>query len=227
MSRPLFFLLLIAFAAPLYAETVIKPFSAEYDVHYNGFKVGILSQSLEARDDGTYLMETVAQVTGVVAWFAKDRASERSIWRYHNGRIRPLSYRYHYTGRSKDRVETLDFDWDAMKVDALYKGERKELPLSPNVYDRQLYQLVLRNEVASGAKQFHYSVAERGELRDYDFKLAGREQVVTPYGKVDALKMTKGDTELWLDESNDYLVAKIEKDDDGEHVVSYITGKSP
>ncbi|MCW8829747.1 MAG: DUF3108 domain-containing protein, partial [Gammaproteobacteria bacterium] len=68
--------------ASLQAAVAIEPYSADYTVQYNGFKVGEMSQRLERRDDGSYLMETVAYATGIAAWFTKDRVIERSIWRY-------------------------------------------------------------------------------------------------------------------------------------------------
>ncbi|MCW8928200.1 MAG: DUF3108 domain-containing protein [Gammaproteobacteria bacterium] len=214
--------------ASLQAAVAIEPYSADYTVQYNGFKVGEMSQRLERRDDGSYLMETVAYATGIAAWFTKDRVIERSIWRYHDGAIRPISYHYHYAGgRKKELEEKLDFDWDAMKISTLYKGRSKQLPLSPGVYDKQLYQLVLRHELANGLREFNYTVADRGKLREYHFELVGQEEVETPFGKMAAVKLKKEDTDLWLLRAYDYLVARLEKSDDGDHVVSHITAKSP
>ncbi|MGM0595207.1 MAG: DUF3108 domain-containing protein [Pseudomonadota bacterium] len=227
MLRSLLFFLLLMVVLPLSAAT-FKPFDAKYEVEYNGFKVGEMRQSLKKRDDGTYLMQTEAYATGVAAWFARDRVIERSIWRYHEGVIRPLSYRYHYAGgRKKELEERLEFDWEAMKVNSSYKGREEQLPLSVGVYDKQLYQLVLRHELGQGKRRFEYAVADRGRLRDYHFELVGEEQIETPFGKMNAVKLRKEDAELWLLRAFDYLVARLEKSDDGDHMVSRIVRKSP
>lgn len=223
---PSILLALLVLVGPAWGAEV-EPYTTKYNVHYNGLKVGEMTQRLEAHGDGTYLMETEAVVTGFMAWFAEDHAIESSIWRYHEGKIRPLSYRYEYSGRDDERLETLRFDWEKMEVDALYKGEHKILPLSEGVYDRQLYQLVLRHELANGSNRFHYSVAERGKLRDYHFKKVASEDIVTPFGTLNAVKMQKGDTQIWLAEQLNYLAVKLEKNDDGDNIISYISEKSP
>ncbi|HEY9147700.1 MAG TPA: DUF3108 domain-containing protein [Gammaproteobacteria bacterium] len=228
MPRFIYITALLLLCAPLQAEVDIQPFSADYTVQYNGFKVGEMSQRLVAQDDGTYLMETEAYATGIAAMFTKDRVIERSVWRYLDGTIRPISYHYYYAGgRKKEREERLDFDWEAMQVKSLYKGRRSQLPLGPDVYDQQLYQLVLRHQVANGKRKFHYKVAARGKLREYDFEVTGTDQVVTPFGKVNAVRLKKDDVDLWLAEDHNYLVVKLKKVDDDDEVTSYISAKSP
>lgn len=228
MPRFIYIAALLFLCAPLQAEMEIQPFSAEYSVQYNGFKVGEMSQRLVVRDDGTYVMETEAYATGIAALFTKDRAIERSVWRYLDGDIRPISYHYYYAGgRRKEREEKLDFDWEAMQVNSLYKGRRSQLPLGPDVYDKQLYQLVLRHQAANGQREFHYKVAARGKLREYTFEITGREKVVTPFGEVSTVRLKKDDVDLWLAEDHDYLVVKLKKVDDDDEVTSYISAKSP
>lgn len=222
----IFPLVLLSFAPSLLAE-VFSPYSASYDVLYNDFKVGEMSQKLERREDGSYLMQTEAQATGIAAWFSSDRIVERSIWRFEEGRVRPQQYHYYYAGGRKPELEEkLEFDWEAMQITSSYKGKRKQLPLSPGVYDKQLYQLVLRHELAEGLRQFDYKVADRGKLRDYHFEVVASEQVETPFGKLDAVKLAKEETDLWLIEAFDYLLVKLQKSEDGDQVVSRITSKS-
>lgn len=219
--------LLVLVAAPLQAAMTVHPFATEYTVHYNGLKVGEMKQRLEKRDNGTYLLETVVYTTGFVSWFKKDRITERSIWRYVDGEVQPLQYTYHYKGRSKDVVEKVDFDWDKMEAKALTDGKVTRLPLKPGTYDKQSYQIKLRHDIDAGKKVFHYDVANRSKIRDFDLKVVGRERVMTPSGKVDTVMVKKGTTTLWLAQKHNYTVVKIEQDEDGNLATSYITSKLP
>jgi len=226
LQASLFLMLLVA-VTPLQAAMAVKPFATEYTVHYNGLKVGEMKQRLEKRDNGTYLLETVVYTTGFVSWFKKDRITERSIWRYVDGKVQPLQYTYHYTGRNKDAYEKLDFDWDKHEIVSLNEGETTRLPLKPGTYDKQVYQIKLRHDIDAGVKKFHYEVANRSKIRDFDLEVIGREKVVTPSGKVDTIKVKKGTTTLWLAQRHNYTVVKIEQDEDGNLATSYITSKLP
>jgi hypothetical protein len=186
-----------------------------------------MTQRLDKRDDGTYLLETVVYTTGIVSWFKKDRVTERSIWRYVDGKIQPLKYTYHYTGRHRDAVEKVIFDWDKMEVTSLNKDKVTRLPLKPGIYDKQVYQLVLRHDLDAGVKKFHYDVANRSKIRDFDLEVIGREKVMTPSGKVDAIMVKKGTTTLWLADKHNYTVVKIEQNEDGNLATSYLTSQLP
>ena len=225
LSLALFSLLFASL--PLQAAMTVKPFSTTYTVHYNGLKVGEMTQRLEARDDGTYLLETVVYTTGIVSWFKKDRVTERSTWRYVDGKVQPLKYTYHYTGRNKDALEKVVFDWKKMQVSSLNEGKTTILPLKPGIYDKQVYQLVLRHDLDAGIKTFHYDVANRSKIRDFDLEVVGREQVMTPSGKVDAIMVKKGTTTLWLADKHNYTVVKIEQNEDGNLATSYLTSTLP
>lgn len=227
MTRNLVFLLLVTVAAPLQAASFLKPYSAEYTVHYNGFKVGEMKQSLKQRGEGRYLLETEVYTTGLVSWFKSDHVVERSVVDYLDGQLKPQRYVYRYTGRKKDVLEKLEFDWDKQQIASLRDGKTKYLALQPGIYDKQVYQLAMRGELGSGRKHFLYTVADRGKIEEYELEVAGHEKVVTTFGEVDSVVVKKGTTTLWLAEDYNYLVVKIEQREDGNLATSYITSKSP
>lgn len=227
MLRKLLLILLLAIALPLQAQSMLKPYTVKYTVHYNGFKVGEMEQSLRANGDDTYLLETVVYTTGLVSWFKSDRVSERSILRHEDGQFKPLSYVYHYTGRHKDVMDRLDFDWEKKQIKSLRDGKITTLALTPGIYDKQVYQLAMREELESGKKRFVYRVADRGKIEEYELLVTGEEPVVTSLGKVDTIKVEKGATTLWVAKAYDYTVVKIEKQEDGNIASSYIISKQP
>ncbi|HEY0722073.1 MAG TPA: DUF3108 domain-containing protein [Gammaproteobacteria bacterium] len=222
----LFMLLLIA-TAPLHAEPFrVESFEAHYNVKLDGFKVGELEQRVVPRADGSWLLETIMQTTGVVSWFKSDKVVEQSVMRIVDDTLQPLSYSYRYTGRNKDVVERIDFDWPQMQVRSLRDGKITLLPAEKGLLDKQVYQLLVRRDLARGLKSMSYPVAERSRLTNFDVVVAGEEMVVTPFGKYRTIKVQRGATTLWCAPELGYAVVKLERQEDGHSAVSYITALS-
>ncbi len=179
------------------------------------------------QEKGNWLLETEVKTTGLVSWFKSDRVVERSIVAFVNDRPQPLSYLYHYYGNHKEVVERLDFDWEKKRVTSLRDGKTRELPLRKGVYDKQSYQLALREALHRGITDFVYPVADRGEIKQYKLRVVGEEPQVTTFGTVDTLVIKKGTTTLWLAKDYDFLVVKIEQREDGNTATSYITSRAP
>ncbi|MCW8918453.1 MAG: DUF3108 domain-containing protein [Gammaproteobacteria bacterium] len=199
------------------------PYLARYEVRYDGFKVGELTQQLEAMVEGRQALQTVAYTTGVVAWFKSDRISERSVWLSEAGRLLPQSYRYHYTGRSKEIVERHDFDWRKQEVQIERDGAIRQMALEPGAMDKHMYQVALRHDLLSGLKQASYAVVERDRLEPYEFEVLGEERLeLPPFGPLDCLKVKKGTTRIWVAHRFDFLPVKIEKEEDGATIGTYL-----
>lgn len=217
---PLLFLLSISAQAA-------KPYSATYDVHYNGFKVGEMRQSYLPQQNGNWLLETEMKTSGLVSWFASDTVVERSVVNLINGKPCPVSYTYHYTGNHKDVSERLDFDWKKKRITSLRDGETTTMRLRPGTQDKQSYQLAMRNGLYQGKTEFVFPVAERGKIEQYELQVVGEEPQVTTFGTVETLVVKKGTTTLWLAKDYDFLVVKIEQHEDDNIATSYITSKQP
>jgi len=201
----------------------VETFDANYTVKLDGFKVGELQQRLTLKNDGNYLLETIMYTTGVVSWFKSDKVVEQSVMRKLDDTLQPLSYSYHYTGRNKDVVERIDFDWDKMQVRSLRDNKITVLPAQEGLLDKQVYQLLVRRDLARGMKKMSYEVAERSRLTTFDIVVAGEEMVVTPFGKFRAIKVKRGATTLWCAPDLNYAVVQLEREEDGHTATSYIT----
>jgi hypothetical protein len=211
-------------ALPVAVEDGLAPYVARYEVKYDGLKVGELTQQLEAMvDEGRQVLRTVAYTTGVVAWFKSDRISEHSVWYTEAGRLLPESYSYRYTGRSKDIVERQDFDWRKQEVEIERDGMTRQLAVEPGAMDKHMYQVALRRDLLAGLKQISYQVVDRDKLEPYEFEVLGEELLeVPPFGKLDCLKVKKGTTRIWVARRFDYLPVKIEKEEDGAIIGTYL-----
>lgn len=199
-----------------------QPFTARYSVHVNGFKVGEIERNLKVASDGQYVLENLMYTTGLVALFKKDRALERSTWTFDNNVVKPVGYYAHYTGRSKDVTERIDFDWTNNTALSLRDGKTKAIELVSGAMDKLGHQIILRGDIAAGKKHIEYPIADRGEIKPYVYDVLGREDVVTARGTVNAIKVRKGTTTFWLAPQWDYLLVKLVQENDDGTFASYL-----
>lgn len=211
-------------AEPFY----LKPFEAHYSVYgLSLVKLGELQQRFYRKSDNTYVLETVAFTTGMTAWFVSDRTEEQSVMRVTDGSVQPLLYAYHYTGRNKDVVERIDFDWAKGEVRSLRDGKITVLPLSKGLLDKQIYQLLARRDLAQGMTSMSYQVAYRSSLKTYELKVLGKEDIETPFGTFKSLKVQQGATTLWCAPDLGYAIVKLAREEGGHTLTSYITSLKP
>lgn len=208
--RYLLSVVLLLVSPQLVAMELLSPYTAKYDVRYNGFKVGELVQQLKPVVDGRQVMQTKAYTTGAAAFFMKDTITEQSIWKFNEDKPALIRYSQLHEKRRETKRETLEFDWQRGELKSERKGKVATLPLESGTLDKHMYQLVLRQDVAAGAKEMNYTVAERGKLRQYDFQVVGEEVLQTRHlGNLNCIKVEKGDTTIWLASRYAYLPVKI------------------
>ena len=223
VSQPVSAVVVAKAPAPVGHPVNLNAYVARYEVRYNGLKVGELKQQLSVKFGGQQSLQTAAKTTGVVALVKSDEVFESSLWREVAGELQPLSYIYRYTGRSEDIVDRLDFDWVSGKAKSLHDGQVTELAVKHGTYDRHMYQVVLRYALLSGEKQISYPVVDKGELQTYEFEVLAEERVETDkFGPLNCLKVKKGTTRIWVAREFDYLPIKIEKEEDGTTVGTYL-----
>jgi hypothetical protein len=201
----------------------LAAYTALYEVRYNGLKVGELTQSMTEEINGRQSLQTIAYTTGLVAWLKSDTVTERSIWQVDAGRQTPLSYTYRYAGRSDEIFERQDFDWRKRQVSRQRDGQTTQLAVEPGTLDKHMYQVVLRHALRRGDKHIHYLVVDDGMVKRYDFEVLGEEALEMPHlGPLICLKVKKGTTLIWVAQKYDYLPVKIEKDEDGTAIGTYL-----
>ncbi|WP_127477994.1 DUF3108 domain-containing protein [Sulfurivermis fontis] len=215
------YLLLLATAAQ--AESFqLEPFNVRYSVQLNGFKVAEMERSLHIDGNGSPILEQRTETSGLVALFKKDKLVERSVLGNDRHRPIPLTYDAHYTGRSKDIREHIDFDWQSNVATSRYQEKRQEISLSGAMMDKLSHQLILSNDIAQGRKELEYTVLDRGNIKHYTYEWLGSEELATARGRVTTIKIKRKDTTLWLAPQWNYLLVQlIQKNDDGT-IATYI-----
>jgi len=228
----LMILLTISAHQQLIAEPLPQNFTASYSFSRNGMNVGEVKRSLRRSNDGMYVFESVSEATGFISLFVGDKIIERSMWTYVNNRPQPLHYAYNRSGGKKKRHVKLAFDWQQGIVTNTINNDPWQMQIPPDAQDKLLYQLTLMLDLKEGKEKLHYSIADGGKLKDYEFIILGEEIVDTPMGKLHSTKIQRVDdkrnTTIWCAKTLDYLPVRIEQDekDDAEltMVIRNVTG---
>ncbi|WP_303900947.1 DUF3108 domain-containing protein [Thiohalomonas denitrificans] len=207
-------------AKPTYAP---EPYEALYTVHANGLKVGEMTRKLEKRPDDTWLMESSLYTTGLVALFKDHRLTERSLWRSQNSTLIPLDFQAKHTGGNDDSVERMRFDWKEEVVTYLREGKETKVAVRPGILDKLLYQVALERDLSEGEKHLEYTFADRGEIKTYRFDVIGQEQLETPLGTYQTLKVQREDVTLWVAPALDYTLVQLVQEKKDYTATSYIT----
>jgi hypothetical protein len=217
--------LLLVLVATWTLAAPIPDFEVQYTLRYEGIRVGEAVYRLRQQGD-EYLYESRTRPVGIAAWFRKVRVEEHSQWTWHEDRIRPLQYLYRRTGGRSDRDAELIFDWEALQVENRVAGHPWQMDIPPHALDKMVVTLVLMRDLASGARDVEYAIADGGRLKTYRFKVVGEERVETPAGTFDALKLerlrddNKRYTALWCAPELHYLPVKLLQREDDDRLIT-------
>ncbi len=205
------------------ADAITEGFSSSYTLAYNGFEVGVAERTLVPLGDGTVVFKSKAYPTGLARMLVSDRVIERSVIHTETGRLKPMEYSYVQTDH-KDRNADIYFSWP--KGEVVIQPSQERYPLHADTLDALSFQLALMRDLAAGKQQFRYYIVDRRKQREYNFKVQGHEQVRTPMGHFDAVKVvakSKGggrSFEFWCAPKLGYLPVRIVSEEhDGDRTV--------
>lgn len=213
-NRPIF--ALMAVLGLTLAQTTVQadptPFRAEYHADYKGLPVSATGvRELTVLPDGHYRFSSTAR-----SFFAS--ISEQTLFSWEDGAV-PIKYQYSRKGLGKNRQDVIAFDHSANL--ATYQDRSHDI--GPATLDKLLYQIRMREDLLqahnTGSKwpAMHYEVADRGQLRQYDFEIVGEEVVETRLGRfntVKAIRVRNDDdrkTAFWLAPDYDFLLVRFEQ----------------
>ncbi len=218
----LFGLLLSGASHALSASTLLKPFTATFSVWRGALPLGSLELKLNLKEGDAYSYHAHTRPGLLAGWFSGDEVTEESHGRIAADRVIPESYNYRETQDQPDNAE-VHFDWKAMKAHTSSGGVTWSQEIETGIQDRLSQQLMVRLQLARGQKEVTYQVADGGKLKHYLFRVVGEEQVKTPQGKLDCLKVERSkesrpaDYTIWFAPQLDYLPVRIERERKGAH----------
>lgn len=225
----------ICFAGPAFSRGTKLPipekFSAEYVLKSGLFTIGKTRRSLSALENGVYIFESYTWPAGMLSVFYSGNITERSVWKYQDNRAVPMEYSYTDTSQENKRDVVLTFDWSKNIVTNRINGDPWELDIQKGTQDKLLYQVSIMLDLVTNNKKtsLEYLVADGGKLRTYDAEIQGKENIKTPAGVFDTVRIAREDkksiTTLWCAPSLNYLPVRIEhfKKKPNTRVNAYLT----
>lgn len=199
------------------AATALVPFEATYTVTWKGMNAGNAVLNLRATGDETYTYTSRNLARGVFRIALPDAITQSSEFRVQAGRIVPLRYRGDDGSSDTDRDVALDFDWQSERVTGTAEDEPVNLPLSPGVQDVMSVQIAQMRAVAMSELPTSFKLADKDEIKEYEFVRDGAERVKTAVGEVDTLICvsrrpgSSRATRLWIAPSLGYLPVRAER----------------
>ena len=165
----------------------LQPYTARYQVSYRGLSGGEIEASFQrgnGRDLWQYQTRAYPNLFGRIA--VSPQARETSTMLVTPDGTRPLSFDFNDGSNSSAKDVRLNYDWTAGKVTGTAEGKPVLLPLAPGVQDTASVQAAMMQERLAGRKPQMFRIITGSKLREYRYWLEGTQQVMTPYGQVEA-----------------------------------------
>ncbi|MBT8117464.1 MAG: DUF3108 domain-containing protein [Gammaproteobacteria bacterium] len=211
----------------------LPDFTATYEVSRGALTIGTARLALTREPGGGYHYESHSWPARLAGLFNKDRLHETSSGQFSDSGLRPDKYHYLRTGGNMERVAHLTFDWAANVVVNNVAGSRWKMSVPNGTQDKLSTRLGMMQALARGETDFTFDVADGGTLKQYRYKVLGRETLELPAGTFSAVKVTelRGDerrkTWVWCAPALNYLPVQIIRQEKNDaRYVSHLEGFS-
>lgn len=209
------------------------PFSARYDLHRGGIKMGETEYSLKHLGENSYLLEGSAMPAGLLALFSGSTAIERSHWKYIDGRIQPVKYTYDLSSVFVNKKMLSIFDWSRLIATVTHNKTTRQVPIKAGDLDHSLVIVAVMLDMKKGKLNNEYRYVDRRRVKHYKFQKIGQEWIQTELGLfkavlVETIQKSKKRNKIkrrsifWCVPKLDYLPVRIshQTGDDTEVVMS-------
>jgi len=189
----------------------LTPFSANYTADFkmpfNGSAVRELKQN---GDTWHFKFEASLMMVSI---------SEKSSFKSKQNQLVSSNYSYVRSGMGKKGNKNISQTFIFGEKVNIKQGDNSfSLNITPQVLDKNTYQLALQQDLAAGKNEFSYEVLDVDKVETYNFKVVGTEEIKTKAGKFNAVKVarireenSKRQTILWFAPNLDFLLIKLEQ----------------
>lgn len=183
---------LTLFAAAQAESAPVPAFHAEYRVLRNGKPIGRAVLSLRQTGDGTWEFSNHTQGTSGLAGLLGVDVTETSSFRWQDGRLHDLHYRYTQHAAIKSKHREVDFDWNSQRAE-LHDGRKsRDMALPAGTIDRSLVTVALMADLRAGsASALEYPVVHSDAVLTERYARAGRESLDLPAGRIEAVRIER------------------------------------
>jgi hypothetical protein len=174
---------------------VLQPYVARYQVSYRGLNGGEIESSFRrGKANGQWLYETRAYPSLLGRVAVSSQARERSVMQAAPGSVQPLSFDFDDGSDDTDKDVRLRYDWTLGTVTGQAGGKPVAFELTAGTQDTASVQAAMIQARLEGRKPQGFRIITGGKLRDYRYWQEGMQQVMTPFGQVEA--------EVWASQRN-------------------------
>ena len=219
--------LLLIFTHITFAQPTALPdaFKANYSVARGGLTLGNLHASL-SYSGNKYQYQKYTKATGVAALLTGIKITENTRGKLSGLHVMPENYLFNQSRRSKSRIDKVNIS--GRKAVGSYKNQPYNLTIPLGTQDRASLELVLARDIAQNKARLSYNVIERGKVKQYNFRKMGNEQIKTPAGTFNTIKVQvvrenkKRETVFWLAKNLDFLPVKVRHVEKGDVITTVI-----
>ena len=177
----------VAAVADTLATPSMKPYTARYQVSYRGLSGGEIESSFRrGAQPGLWEYETrvFPNLFGRIA--VSTQARELSTMQVSPAGVRPLSLTFNDGSSDRHKDIRLAYDWDASRLTGTAEGKPVEIELTPGTQDTASVQAAMIRERLAGRTPHSFKIVTGGKLREYRYWMEGKQQVMTPFGQLEA-----------------------------------------
>ena len=190
----------------------MTPYDLGYQASFRGLKASA-QRSLKVLEDDNYQLHTTIRLR--LFGVTMSQILEDSVFRLDQDDLLPQHYNYVQTGAGS-RSRSVDFDWDDGTAIAKVNDNVTKLQLDGPVVDELSAFAEVERQLAAGNTDIRYQAIDGNEISEDRFEVVAQEQVDTPLGKFNAVKLrkvrspdSKRVTELWFASDWNYVLLKL------------------
>ena len=213
----------VAISSTVIAQIDIATYSAIYDVHYKGRRVGTSEFSVRW-DSATrhYHYASNTRVKGLLRLISPKPVIEESEFLLTTEFVQPLNYLYEDGSRKGDDNFRIAFDWTGNTAEINGDSGPVAITLSPNTLDRASLQVAIMRDLAAGSAVGPYLFVDDDGLKTYEYSEEEGAEADTGMGQIAVRRFrqqrqgSSRSTILWMAPSLRYLPVRIEQIRNGE-----------
>jgi len=165
----------------------LQPYTARYQVSYRGLNGGEIESNFKrGATAGQWQYETHVFPTLLARVAISAQAHELSVIQVTPAGVRPLSFNFDDGSADAAKDVKLNYDWKALTVTGSVEGKPVSLAITAGTHDTSSVQAAMIQELLAGRKPQSFKIITGGKLREYRYWPEGTQQVMTPYGQVEA-----------------------------------------
>ena len=199
-------------AVPAPPARALRPLPERIALRYlvqsgeDGFNIGQTTYSGQFRD-GRYSLVSVTEATGITALFVSGKIIQTSEGRITANGLQPDQF---WSAKGEKRQPPVRFDWVQQRLMLPTGG----VELAPQTQDLTSFPFQLAMWVREDDAEWSLPVTNGKKLRDYRFRVIGREQLATGETRVETLHLQggragEGSLDVWLAPARHWLPVRI------------------